>query len=203
MQIFKGRVYRMLRQQFRIKNILVFSFLSVVLIAICLVLSQQCFWLSKHERGTVEKDYLPVAESVGRTIDIILNERVLLLKHVSEEVLKAGLHTDKAQKIVENAHYRNPLFKTVWVGDINGKATAFSPLYDKEGKINIGRDYSDRGYYKKVKETKKPVIGNIVVGRVAREIIIPLAVPILDKDGNFKGLVVAAYDPSNIEQVII
>ena len=174
--------------------------MTVITIAFGLI--QRYIWLQKHEKKSIEQAYLPVAEAMGKIIEDSLNKRLILLSQVSEEVLKAGIDTDKAQKIVESVHYRNPDFKTIWVGDVSGKAAAFSPLYGKEGKKNIGRDYSDRDYYKKVKELKRPVIGGIIVGRVAKEPIIPFAAPILDKKGEFKGFVFGAFSTDGIRQIV-
>ncbi len=190
-------------KHFSIKNILVFSFLLVTAIAISSLLLQRYFWLNKHERERIEQDYLPVAESFGKIIEGNLAQRLLLLTQVSEEVLKAGVNnTNKLQKIVESVHYRNPYLKTVWVGNVEGRAIAFSPLYDKEGNINIGRDYSDREYFKEVKTLKKPIIGDIIVGRSIAEQIIPMAVPILDKNNKFIGFVFSAYPPERIRETI-
>ncbi len=190
-------------KQFSIKKILIFSFLLTIFIALTFGLAQRYFWLVKHERERTEQDYLPVAEAMGKIIEGSLNQRLVLLSQVSEEVLKAGINnTNKLQKIVESVHYRNPDFKTFAVGDANGKSVAFSPLYDKEGNTNISRDYSDREWYKKIKESKLPVIGEILIGKVAKEPIIPLAAPILDKDDKFMGFVFGAFGPERIREII-
>jgi len=189
-------------RHFSIKKILIFLFLIVPLVTISFSLVQRYFWLQKHERERIEQDYLPVAESMGKTVEIALNRRLAVLKQVSNEVLKAGINSNEVQKIIESVHYRNPDFKTIWVGNPEGKAVAFSPLYDEKGNRNIGRDYSDRNYFKKVKALKQPVIGEIIVGRVAKEPVISLAVPILDKNNEFKGFVFAGYSPEPIRQII-
>lgn len=189
-------------KHFSIKNILILSFLLVTSVAMTFMLTQQYFWLSKHEMERTKQDYLPIAESFGKIIEDILNQRLTLLTQVSEEVLKAGINnTDKLQKIVESVHHRNPDFKTIWVGNAEGKAIAFSPLYDEDGNINIGRDYSDREYFKEVKTLKRPVIGEMLIGRVAGESIIPLAVPVLNKDDRFIGFVFGAYCPELIREI--
>ncbi|PIP70711.1 MAG: hypothetical protein COW90_03790, partial [Nitrospirae bacterium CG22_combo_CG10-13_8_21_14_all_44_11] len=187
-------------RQYPIRKILVSSFFILTFLAVTVGLVQRYFWLQKHERDRVEQDYLPVAESLGTIIETVFNTRLSLLKQVSEEVSEAGIDTEKAQKIVESVHYRNPVFKTVWVGDVNGKAVAFSPLYDAEGRKNIGRDYSDRDYYKKVRELRRPVIGRIIIGRVAKQPIIPLASPVFDEKGVFSGFVFAAFSTENIQK---
>lgn len=92
--------------KFSIRKILVFSFLLVTFIAITFVLVQSYFWFQRHERERVEQDYLPVAESLGAIIDTIFNARLSLLKQVAEEVSEAGIHTEKARKIVESINYR-------------------------------------------------------------------------------------------------
>lgn len=189
-------------RHFSIKKILIFLFMIVTLVAISFGLIQRYFWLQKHERERIEQDYLPVAESMGNTVEIALNTRLAVLKQVADEVLKAGINSDEAQKIVENVHYRNPDFKTIWVGSPEGKAVAFSPLYDENSNKNTGRDYSDRNYFKKVKALKQPVIGEIIVGRVAKEPVIPLAVPLLDKNNEFKGFMFAGYSPEPVRQII-
>ncbi|HBR22778.1 MAG TPA: hypothetical protein DD713_09575, partial [Nitrospiraceae bacterium] len=112
--------------KFSIRKILVFSFLFVTLIAITFGLVQRYFWLHSHERERVEQDYLPTIESLGTIIETIFNARLSLLKQVSKEVSEAGINTEEAQKIVESVHYRNPDFKTFWIGDASGKAAAFS-----------------------------------------------------------------------------
>ena len=189
-------------RQYPIRKILVSSFFILTFLAVTVGLVQRYFWLQKHERDRVEQDYLPVAESLGTIIETVFNTRLSLLKQVSEEVSEAGIDTEKAQKIVESVHYRNPVFKTVWVGDVNGKAVAFSPLYDAEGRKNIGRDYSDRDYYKKVRELRRPVIGRIIIGRVAKQPIIPLASPVFDEKGVFSGFVFAAFSTENIQKIV-
>ncbi len=182
---------------------LIFSFLLVTFLAISFMLTQRYFWLVKHEREEVEQDYLLIAEAIGKIVADNLNQRLVLLTQVSGEVLKAGIdNTNKLQEIVESVHYRNSDFKTFAVGDANGKSIAFSPHYDKEGDTNIGRDYSDREWYKKIKESRQPVIGGILIGKAVKEPIIPLAVPIIDKNGEFKGFILAAYDINRILEII-
>lgn len=188
-------------KQFSIKKILIFSFLLVTSIALAFVLIQRYAWLAKHERERTEQDYLPIAEAIGKIIEYDLNQELVLLARLSEEMLNIDINADKAQKIIESVHYRNPHFLTVWVGNTEGKAIAFSPLYDKEGRINIGRDYSGREYFKKVKTSKKPVIGGILMGRVAKEPIIPLAVPILNKYNELKGFVFGAHGVKSIQNI--
>src|SRR5574340_364907 len=187
-------------RQFSIKRILTASFLFIAVTAVFLGLIQRCIWLHEHERKRIEQDYSPVAEAMAKIIEDSLNKRLIVLSRVSEEVLKAGINAGKLQNIVESVHYRNPDFKTIWVGSPQGKAIAFSPLYDKKGNKNLGRDYK---WFKKVTEMKKPIIGDILIGKVTGEPVIPLAAPILDKNNESTGFwVVGAYNPDSIRQTV-
>lgn len=187
--------------RFSIRTILMSSFILVAIITTTFGLIQRYIWLNQHERDRIWEDYLPVAESMGRIIDMTINHRLSLLTQVSDEVSKAWMNNEKLQAIVETAHFRNPDFKTFWVGDATGKAIAFSPRYDREGRLNIGRDYSDREYYKRLRHEKRPVVGEIIIVRVAKEAVIPLAVPIIEK-GRFKGFVFGALDPEIVRGIV-
>lgn len=125
--------------RFSIRTILISSFILIAVIVTAFALIQRYIWLNHHERERIREDYLPVAESVGKIIDMTINLRLLLLKQVSDEVSKARMNNEKLQAILETVHFRNPDFKTFWVGDATGKAIAFSPRYDREGRLNIGR----------------------------------------------------------------
>jgi signal transduction histidine kinase len=187
-------------KQFSIKKILFLSFIFVVLIAMSIGLTQRYFWFMKHERESIKYEYLPMAEALGKIIEQFLNRYIILFEKSSSEINMNNMA--EVQKIIENIHSRNPEFKTVWIGDSNGKAIAFSPLYDKEGNKNIGRDYSDREYFKEVKRLKKPLIGDIILGRVAKEPIVPIVVPILSKNNEFRGFFFGGYDPEPLRKII-
>lgn len=186
---------------FSIKTVLISSFILIAIIMTSFSLVQRYIWLNSHERDKITEDFMPVAESMGRIIEMTLNQRLTLLTQVSEEVIKAGMNPERMQSIVESVHFRNPDFKTFWIGDASGRAIAFSPRYDRDGRLNIGRDYSDREYYRRVRDEKRPVIGELIIGRVAGEAIIPLAVPII-REGEFKGFVFGALDPEAVRRIV-
>lgn len=50
-------------------------------------------------------------------------------------------------------------------------------------------DLSEREYFKQVKATKKVFISDIIVSKVSGNRVFTIAVPVLDSNGNFKGLI--------------
>lgn len=189
-------------KQYSIKKILFLSFLSVTLITIIFGLFHRYIWFIRHERKSLQQEYLPLVEAFGKIIEDMIAQKIVLLSKVTKEIPLNGIDINKSQKIIESVHYRNPEFKTLWIGNPEGKAIAFSPLYDESGNKNIGRDYSDREYFKEVQESKRPVIGDIIFGRVAKEPIIPIVVPILDRNNEFKGFIFGGYEPEPIRRII-
>lgn len=86
-------------KQLSIKRILILSFLLITFTVVTIILVQQYFWLTSHERERIEQDYLPVTEAMGEIIEYHFNKRFVLLTQVSEEILKTGINADKSQII--------------------------------------------------------------------------------------------------------
>ena len=61
-----------------------------------------------------------------------------------------------------------------------------------DGMINATINISDRAYFSKVKKTKTIVIDNIIVNKSTGKMDIPIAMPILDANNTFNGLI-ASY----------
>ncbi len=81
-----------------------------------------------------------------------------------------------------------PVIKVLNESDADIEGCTF---VDKNGNAvnDAGTDMvlSDRDYYKKAKETKKPVISDILVSKSTGHQIIVVAVPIIDAAGNYQG----------------
>lgn len=185
-----------------IKSLLIISFLLSSIAAISFLLIQRTMWIWNNEVEHTFEHSLSIAKTAGNLIEQRLKERLTLLEKVGEEINIAGLKTILAQKILENAHYRNPYFSSIFVTDEKGIVTLASPTLDEEGKINIGKDLSSREWFQQTKESLKPYIGNIVKGTMTSKWVIPLSAPILDEKGNFKGVICAGYPQSVIQEII-
>lgn len=61
---------------------------------------------------------------------------------------------------------------------------------------------SDREYFRKVKETKKPVISNVLTSRVTDKNVIVICVPILDDSGSFSGALLSTVNIKSIENFV-
>ena len=125
---------------------------------------------------------------------------------VSELASRAGLHqispSVELQYDTDLIKRSQPSFHTMYVGNAEGTAIVFSPATNAQGDPSAGMDFSDRPYFKELKETGKPVSSGVFMGRrsLAMPIVI-VAVPIL-REGKFEGFALGAIDLEQIRKII-
>ncbi len=85
-----------------------------------------------------------------------------------------------------------PVMATLLKSDVEMEDAA---VVDKDGitmnEAGTSMNIADRDYFKKAKETKNPVISDVVVSKNTGNRIIAITVPILDDGGNFQGALLA------------
>jgi signal transduction histidine kinase len=79
-------------------------------------------------------------------------------------------------------------FHTLYVADANGRVLAAYPQRDSAGRPNVGKSHSARGYFKKLKQTKKEVVSGVFRGSGRGTPMVALNVPII-QNGVFRGYV--------------
>lgn len=60
---------------------------------------------------------------------------------------------------------------------------------------NAPINLADRAFFKKVLETKKPVISDMVINKQTNKYVLPMVVPILDDSGNVAGMISGTASP--------
>ncbi len=66
---------------------------------------------------------------------------------------------------------------------------------------NVAINIADRDYFKKMQQTKKPVVSDMLVSKKTGKYVLPIAVPILDNSGNLAGLVSATVSPDTLTKL--
>ncbi|MBF0497860.1 MAG: cache domain-containing protein, partial [Deltaproteobacteria bacterium] len=106
------------------------------------------------------------------------------------------------QRLVTEVKEVSPQFKRMGVLDRNANTIAFSPLVDDLGKSTIGVNFSDRPYIHIIRAQKKPMVGEIVMGRVgAPKPMVPFLAPLISS-GEYKGFCVGILDEEQIKNVL-
>ena len=86
-------------------------------------------------------------------------------------------------------------FHACYIADENATAITFYPKINPAGRYMIGTNFNYRPYYKKVKETLKPVFTEVFVAKFALRPVVGIAVPAV-RNGKFIGY---AYCGLNLE----
>ena len=95
-----------------------------------------------------------------------------------------------------------PDFHAVYIADMEGTAVAFSPPTNEEGESAIGLNFRDRPYFKELKATLRPVVSDLLLGRVgAPHPIVTIAVPVL-VENRFQGFAFGALDLGHLSELL-
>ena len=93
-------------------------------------------------------------------------------------------------------------FAAVSVCDPKGISVCYAPIFDQSGKSNIGQDFSDREYFKKVKETLLPYMSDVFLGRAGAPFSIAvISVPVVDR-GSFRAVVTGGLNLDSMGQLL-
>jgi len=109
----------------------------------------------------------------------------------------------KFQNDLETLKERNKDFHNIYIADSTATTLAFYPILNENGNSNIGLNFSDRQYYKKLIETKKPVISDVFMGRGGIfKPIITISAPLMNNN-NFNGYITGAINLDEIRKMFI
>lgn len=106
------------------------------------------------------------------------------------------------QRTVEAIRTAMPAFKRAGVLDVHADVIVFSPLVDNLGHPSLGRNFSDRPYIPILRESLRPWVADIVMGRIGRpEPVISLVVPVV-RSGRYDGYCIGIVDANLIQEVL-
>lgn len=168
-------------RRFGIKGTLVLAFVLVATIPILVLGWLQGEKLVRHEIQVSDIQGRNLAEGLAREIRLNLEHHIAALDTIAEQ----ATHLDRIRgpELQRNLElYRNKFrLKYVYVIGLEGKVTAAFPLLSSTGTPNIGVDFSDREYFQVTRETGKPFIAHVRMGRLSGKPVFGLAVPVWNK----------------------
>ncbi len=107
------------------------------------------------------------------------------------------------QPRLDQARTSDPNFLRMGLLDTTARTVAYAPPVDETGKTNIGLDFSDRPYIPVLRHTLRPMLSEVVPGRLGRApapITVMLA-PVL-VDGRYRGAVAGVLNLEQLTQSI-
>jgi signal transduction histidine kinase len=116
------------------------------------------------------------------------------VRAVAEAAERRGdMDAASLQRHVTSAHEQFPGFVNVYAANGAGRTIAFHPERSGAGRSLIGLDFSDRDYYRRLRETRRTVISDVFPGDVTEKPLIVIAHPIILGD-TLAGFVLGALD---------
>ncbi|MBA4157251.1 MAG: GAF domain-containing protein [Gemmatimonadetes bacterium] len=117
------------------------------------------------------------------------------VRTVAQAVGTTGdLSQARLQRLLAVEHAQFSGFLNMYIGDSRGTAIAFQPSEGRRGESLIGLDFSDRAYYRQLRETRTIVISEVFAGRGGTDLpMLAIAHPIIVAD-TFAGYVLGAID---------
>ncbi|MBF0501765.1 MAG: hypothetical protein HQM09_16625 [Candidatus Riflebacteria bacterium] len=114
------------------------------------------------------------------------------------EIRPSELLQDKLEQI----NILFPDFHNVFLADSSATTVAFFPRVNERGESTIGINFSDREYFKKLKNSMKPVISDVFMGRGGVFVpIFSICVPIIE-NGELTGFGLGAVNVTSIQKLL-
>jgi signal transduction histidine kinase len=168
-------------------------------------------WSSRETVERIETDIQNNlrAESVvvTNTLRLWHRQHLQAVEQVAQAAATKGVRPSpelqQATRLVARSH---PDFLGMYVANDDARAVAVYPERDSAGRSILGRDYSDRPYFKTIRTTLQPHLSPVLQGRVNHSRpLVALSVPIVDKTGSqrmFRGYAAGALDLNYLEQIL-
>lgn len=137
-----------------------------------------------------------------RALNDWIGDRHQAIATLAALVARPDLDAAARQQATDIIRTASPAFRRVGVLDDRAIVTAYSPLLDDQGRTVLGRDFSDRPYIPILKETLRPHVADLAMGRIGRPApIFPLVVPIL-RNGRYDGYCIGITDTNLIRELL-
>jgi len=161
----------------------IIAFLIVICLAYLLFIAERFWTVRNNELEKIRLFGLPAAQTLARSIEIRLNERMQFSQNIAREIENYGVRDRENQITLDEIQSRNSETITgMGILDRYGTALYYAPLLDPEGRPNIGKNFSDREYFIAAEKTGEAIIGHVLMGRGSHRFSIPLLIPL--KKGN-------------------
>ncbi len=180
---------------------LIFSLLALfALVPSLLLLSLQ----SRADlRRTETAVYTALRLDLQRTIPLIenwLQGRLAIVEHLA---WMPSIHPLPLMQLeLEHVRGANPDFLRMGLLDSSATIIAYSPVLDELGQKNIGKNFADRPFIPVLKQTLKPMLSEVVMGRIGTPKPMVTALAPVVKQGAYAGYVTGILDFEKVRQMI-
>ncbi|MBI2953982.1 MAG: sensor histidine kinase [Chloroflexi bacterium] len=160
----------------------------LVLTPVLILLIQNYRAVYEMRRDEVMADQVRVAQIVSVIVDDSFNEALALAKSYATDPVILSFDPQRINSYLARLapiypEYEEPVPVFDERGDLVGSATGLEP-------INV----ADREWFQDVMRTGQPTVSDVLIGRVTGSPLVPVAAPILDREGRRVGAVSPALN---------
>ncbi|MCX7141284.1 MAG: ATP-binding protein [Proteobacteria bacterium] len=141
-------------------NLLAFFVMFPALVMLAIGSRSDFAETDQHIRTTLIQDSIRLADHAQNWV---LNRKSAIL-YLGE--MAAFKSPQQMQAHLEQAKKSDSNFLRVGLADAGATSTAYFPPVDELGQSNVGRNYADRPYIQTLRRTLKPMLSEVVMGRV-------------------------------------
>lgn len=139
---------------------------------------------------------------VSEAIRLWFTQQFIPIDQLAKDLSSNNKPPEQIQQQLKLIQQSFPSYRNIYVADREATTVAFYPGVNEKDESTIGLNFSDRLYYKKLKEEMKPYISDVFTGRGG--VYTPtaiVAVPII-RNGQFDGYVLGTFDLEVIKKLI-
>lgn len=128
------------------------------------------------------------AQQIEYSIQTWLTRDLYAVKSLADHAARLDFSQfEQLQQLTNALRDSNPDFLRAYLADETATVINTAPFYNDQGESWIGENFADRPYFPKLKQSLKPVISNVFMGRIGTpHPILTIGVPII-KNGQFSG----------------
>ena len=136
-----------------------------------------------------------VARSYASRLDQYVGLHVSAVRSVAQAAqLQGTMDPVQLQRLLRAEQGQFPGFVDMYVADSRAVTLAFEPVTNARGDTLLGMDFSDRGYFRRLRDTRETVVSEVFAGRGGvDEPLVVIAHPIILAD-TLAGYVLGALD---------
>lgn len=148
----------------------------------------------------IRNDLVHETQLVRHRIDVWSHNRINEISHLA--ALATTLTPAQMQPRLVQSHRSDINFLRVGLLDSTSTTTAYSPQVDELGRSNIGKNFADRPFIPRLKESLKPMLSEVVLGQIGvPKPIVAVLAPVV-KANEFNGHVAGVLSLNEIEQFL-
>ena len=179
-----------------ISNLLVFFLLFPVLILLARESRKDFAETDRQIRSMLTRN----SQTMDKRLETWVENRKSAIIILAE--MAASRTPQQMQVPLEQAKKSDINFMRVGILDKSAVTTAYFPLLDELGKNNIGRSFADRPYIPMLKQTLKPMLSEVVMGRVGNpKPFVAMLVPVL-LGGEYGGYAIGVLSLQQLQEYL-